>query len=80
VLEADPMTGLFEAGPQEVRVVVDVSGLPAVMALAKACRDLIDHAEDGPNRRDVGGWPLVRPADLRALEDAVAPIYPGAAA
>jgi len=70
------MTGAFEAGPQDVRVVVDVSGLPAVMVLARACRDLIDHAEDGeaPLGSD---WPMVRPADLRALEDAVAPIYPG---
>jgi hypothetical protein len=63
------------AEPQVVRVVVDVSGLPVVMALARAARDVIDHAEDGPH-----SWPFVRPDDLRALEDAVQPIYPGPAA
>jgi hypothetical protein len=71
------MTGSFEAGPQEVRVVVDVSGLPAVMSLARACRDLIDHAVDGEAHDLRTDWPVVRPADLRALENAVAPIYPG---
>jgi hypothetical protein len=64
----------LEAEPQTLRVQVDVSGLPTVMALARAARDVIDNAEPG---QDGAAWPLVRPADLRALEDATAPIYPG---
>jgi hypothetical protein len=71
------MTAPLEAEPQTVRVQVDVSGLPAVMALARAARDVIDHAEPG---QDGATWPLVRPADLRALEGAVAPIFPGPSA
>jgi hypothetical protein len=63
--------------PQTLRVAVDVSGLPAVMALARAARDVIDHAEPGPNHPAGSTWPLVRPADLRALADAVEQIYPG---
>lgn len=65
----------LEAESQTVRVTVDVVGLPAVMALARAARDLIDHAEPD----STGEWRQVRQADLDALEDAVAPIFPGAA-
>jgi hypothetical protein len=66
--------------PETLAVRVDVTGLPAVMALARAARDVIDHAEDGPNHPASGmTWPVVRPADLRALEAAVEPIYPGPA-
>jgi len=63
--------------PQTLAVRVDVSGLPAVMALARAARDVIDRAEEGPNHPDGGTWPIIYPQDLRALAAAVEPIYPG---
>lgn len=61
------MTASFEAGPQDVRVVVDVSGLPAVMTLARACRDLIDHADvDGEWRlRLYRPWRALRLVEAR---------------
>jgi hypothetical protein len=69
------MTGPLEAEPQTLRVQVDVSGLPAVMALARAARDVIDHA-DGDAADEIDWVPK---RDLAALAAAVEPIYPGPA-
>lgn len=61
--------------PQTIRVAVDVSGLPAVMALARAARDVVD---DG--RPTIDGDEYTVPVEvLDALRYAVDPIYPGAA-
>lgn len=70
----------FASESQQVTVTVDVAGLPVVAALALAARDLVDHAEDGPTHPGGETWPIVRPADLRALEAALAPLFPGPAA
>jgi hypothetical protein len=59
---------MFEIGYRSGRNTGDIA------KLVDAARDVIDHAEPGSDR---GAWPVVRPADLRALEDAVTPIYPG---
>jgi hypothetical protein len=66
----------LRSDPETLAVTVDVSGLPAVMALARAARDVIDHAfrrsyPDGETT------PVVLAADLDALAAAVDPIYPG---
>jgi hypothetical protein len=74
-----PDEALLSDDSHDVRICVDVSGLPAVTALARAARDVIDHAEDGPNRPGGGAWPIVRPGDLAALAAAVEPLYPGPA-
>lgn len=65
--------------PETLAVTVDVSGLPAVMALARAARDVIDLADEGPNHPAGGTWPMVHPSHLAALAAAVEPIYPGPA-
>lgn len=69
--------------PQTIRVAVDVSGLPAVCALARAARDVVDHADgvdpDEITPFDVDRYALVDRREFAALAAAVEPLYPGPA-
>lgn len=62
---------------QTITVEAEVTGMPEVVALAHAARDVVDHAlwNDDPDHGDLD--PSVPVADLRALAAALAPIMPG---
>lgn len=60
------------AEPQSVGIEVDVTGLPEVMTLAHAARNVVDRAEG----RDLGDSELA--LYMRRLEAALRPILPGA--